>query len=190
MKQKILQASLAGLLGTSAATTGLHYVSRAVIATEEAVYSKYLSLRGKIADKVLVWDKRQISSDVDINSLVSSAARKYKLSESLLHAIIKHESAYNPSAQSKVGAIGLMQIMPANAKRCNTRINKLWDEATNIHCGAQIIKEELQEYKNPEKALQAYNGGPKAVGKYPESIRYSKEVLASAGMYELAKGEE
>ncbi|TXG75836.1 hypothetical protein E6Q11_06485 [Candidatus Dojkabacteria bacterium] len=48
----------------------------------------------------------------------------------------------------------------------------------------------MQEYKDPQKALQAYNGGPKAVGKYPESIRYSKEVLASAGMYELAKGEE
>lgn len=189
MKQKLLQTTLAGILGTSAITSGAHFASRAVIATEEAVYAKYLSFRGKIADKVLVWDGRQTSTDVDINGIVSTAARKYRLSESLLHAIIKHESSYNPSAQSKVGAIGLMQIMPANAKRCNTRMNKLWDEATNINCGAQIIKEELQTYKNPEKALQAYNGGPRAVGKYPESIRYSKEVLASAGIYELTKGE-
>ena len=54
--------------------------------------------------------KRQFSK------LIAKIAKRYKLESALLHAMIRVESAYNPKAKSKVGAVGLMQLMPSTAK--------------------------------------------------------------------------
>ena len=74
---------------------------------------------------------------------------------------LRTESAFNPEAQSPAGAIGLMQVMPANYKRCGLPHRaKLWNERINAECGKlKSFREELATYKgNLINALKAYNG--------------------------------
>jgi hypothetical protein len=76
----------------------------------------------------------------------------------LIQAMISVESNKNPRAVSKAGAIGLMQLMPANAKKFG--IDPL-DPMQNIFGGMQILDEEMKRYKDPVVALAAYNLGSK-----------------------------
>lgn len=110
---------------------------------------------------------------------IAEASNKYKLHQGLLMALMREESAHNPDAFSPKEAIGLMQIMPANAKRCGlSAISKLWDEKTNINCGSLILSQELATYKgNLRSALESFNGGPKAVNHFPESQRYAQRII-------------
>jgi soluble lytic murein transglycosylase-like protein len=110
------------------------------------------------------------------------AADRHGIDRRLFRALIKVESGWNPRALSHAGARGLAQIMPENHKRCGlSNPSQLWDAVNNVRCGAQILSEELQTYNGDiVKALQAYNGGPRCVGRCQESIQYSKKVLALA----------
>lgn len=74
----------------------------------------------------------------------------------LIQAMISVESNKNPRAVSKAGAIGLMQLMPANAKKLG--IDPL-DPMQNIFGGMQILDEEIKRFKDPLLALAAYNAG-------------------------------
>jgi soluble lytic murein transglycosylase-like protein len=76
-----------------------------------------------------------------------------------------------------------MQVMPANFKRCKLpHAGALWETRNNINCGAQIIAEELANYKQLDRALKVYNGGPKALtNRYPESEAYVVKVLSKLG---------
>lgn len=53
---------------------------------------------------------------------IAQAALRYRLPHALLHAVIKAESAYNPTAVSPAGAVGLMQLMPGTALRYGMRL--------------------------------------------------------------------
>jgi soluble lytic murein transglycosylase-like protein len=116
-----------------------------------------------------------------IEQEVVLAADHHGIDRRLFKALIKVESGWNPRALSHAGAMGLAQIMPFNHRRCGLRSpRQLWDVVHNTRCGAQILAEELQTYNGDVvKALQAYNGGPKCVGRCRESIQYSAKVLAN-----------
>ena len=119
-----------------------------------------------------------------INSLIDSAADKYGIKRPLLHSLAVTESGKSPTAVSVKGAIGVLQVMPFNAARCAlSHPGKLWDEATNIDCGARILAEELAGYKgNVTNALKAYNGGPKCVkNRCAESEAYVLKIVTNAG---------
>lgn len=113
------------------------------------------------------------------SALLTKYGTKYSIHPGLLKALGVQESGFNSDAYSPKGAIGFMQIMPFNAKRCGlTKVSKLWDEETNVRCGAQILSEELATYKgNLRKALQAYNGGPKCLDRCAESINYANNII-------------
>jgi Transglycosylase SLT domain len=75
----------------------------------------------------------------------------------LVQAVISAESAGNPSAKSKAGALGLMQVMPANLKKLG--IDDGLNPEQNIKAGIAILSEELERYGDERLALAAYNAG-------------------------------
>jgi soluble lytic murein transglycosylase-like protein len=116
-----------------------------------------------------------------LESEVDRAADAYGLKRSILRALVRVESAYNPKAVSYVGARGVAQIMPANARRCGLPdANKLWDPTYNLRCGAQILREELDQHGDLHKALTVYNCGKV---KCSEGQRYAAKVISLSKLY-------
>jgi len=92
-----------------------------------------------------------------------SAAQKFNLPLSLLLAVARGESDFNPRARSDRNCHGLMQIQwPATAKHLGIyRLNALYEPCTNIRAGARYLRELLDRYNsNLHLALAAYNYGP------------------------------
>ena len=107
---------------------------------------------------------------------VERAADAYGLSRKVMKALVRVESAYNPEAVSSVGARGMAQIMPFNARRCGLPdADHLWDATYNLRCGAKILREELDLHGDLKRALTVYNCGKI---KCAEGQRYAQKVLA------------
>jgi soluble lytic murein transglycosylase len=102
---------------------------------------------------------------------------------SLVHAVIHRESRFNENARSHVGAIGLMQVMPATAKYEAKKIKfylgqtSLFNRRTNITIGAAFLQRLLKKYKNNIiYTIAAYNCGEGGVSKYQKSIKNLKNL--------------
>ena len=97
--------------------------------------------------------------------LITGASHRVGISFSLLKALIKAESDFNPLAVSKAGAKGLTQIMPENVKALN--IKNPFDPWENIMGGARYLQQLIQRFNGElPLALAAYNAGPKSVERY------------------------
>lgn len=118
-----------------------------------------------------------------------AAAKKYNVSESLLKAIAKAESNFNPNDVSSSGAMGIMQLMPATAKELG--VTDPFDPEQNIMGGAKCIAQKLKEFDgNVSLALAAYNAGSGAVrrnGGVPSYCKtYVSKVLSYKSAFETA----
>ena len=106
---------------------------------------------------------------------IVAAARTYQLEPALLHAVISAESGYNPLARSAKGARGLMQLMPATARRYGVE-NPL-DPQQNIYGGAAYLHDLLALFGNDvQLALAAYNAGEGTVMEYGNRIPPYRET--------------
>lgn len=115
-------------------------------------------------------------SSLPYNHEVIAAAKETSLDPALIHAVIATESKHNPRAQSNKGAFGLMQLMPATARRFNVKDRN--DPKQNIVAGAKYLRELLTLYKGDLKlTLAAYNAGPGAVKKYSNQIPPYRETM-------------
>ena len=102
------------------------------------------------------------TSKARYDRIVEEVARAHGLEGALLHAVISVESHYNPKAISKKGAAGLMQLMPATAKRYG--VSDSLDPAQNLHGGAKYLRDLLTLFNSDlSLALAAYNAGENAV---------------------------
>ncbi len=119
---------------------------------------------------------------------IRAAAREHGVDEAVVRAIIHAESAFNPRALSRVGAQGLMQLMPATASRFG--VSNAFDAAQNIRGGVRYLAWLLKRFNgNLTLAAAGYNAGEGAVDKYGgvppyrETQRYVQRVGLLAERY-------
>ncbi len=119
---------------------------------------------------------------VIVEDFVIEAAQRNNIDPALLHAVISTESRYHEGAVSRVGAQGLMQLMPGTARELN--VSQPFDPRANILGGARYLKQLLDRLGDAELAVAAYNAGEGAVRKYRgippyrETRAYVRDVMA------------
>lgn len=141
----------------------------------------YLADKPKDPDYKLIFKSRKgwRESKIDYKSMkknrqrfavkIAAVARSQDLPEGLIHAVIATESAYDPNAVSRTGAVGLMQLMPETAQRYG--VTNRNDPVENLSGGARYLKDLLKRFgNNLELALAGYNAGGGAVEKYGNKI--------------------
>ena len=105
------------------------------------------------------------NSETTLESIFKEASDTYQVPLSLLKAVGKQESNFNPKATSRCGAQGIMQLMPATA--AGLGVTDAYDPKQNIMGGAKYLSELLSKYDgNTTLALAAYNAGSNNVAKY------------------------
>ncbi len=121
-------------------------------------------------------------------SLIQETADRHDVDVALVKAVIRTESYFNPNATSRVGASGLMQLMPQTARRYG--VTDLYSPRQNLDAGVRHLKYLLQRYSHQlHLALAAYNAGEEAVERYggippyPETRDYVKKVLKFHELY-------
>jgi soluble lytic murein transglycosylase-like protein len=117
---------------------------------------------------------------------IRETAQRYDVSASLVEAVIRAESAFNPWAVSRKGAQGLMQLMPQTANALGVRDS--FNPGQNIEGGVRHLRYLIDRYPgNTAFALAAYNAGEAAVDyyrgipPYPETQQYVKKILDRTG---------
>jgi len=127
-----------------------------------------------------------VSGDCDLDWIIFRAGEREGVDPRFIHAVIQQESKYKPDATSSVGARGLMQLMPATAKRFDCNDPK--DEACNVEAGTKYLAWLLKRFDGDVKlALAGYNAGEGSVDKYqgvppyPETQNYVNKIVANYG---------
>ncbi|MBR9729628.1 lytic transglycosylase domain-containing protein [Shewanella intestini] len=124
-------------------------------------------------------------------AFVDNAAKQHHIDSALIRAVIHAESAFKSQAVSRVGAKGLMQLMPLTAK--DMGVLDALNPADNINGGSRYLAKMLKQFNNNvELACAAYNAGPSNVAKYqgvppfPETQAYVKRVQILYQRYKKA----
>jgi soluble lytic murein transglycosylase-like protein len=105
------------------------------------------------------------SGDPELDKIIYEAGEREGVDPRFIHAVIWQESKYKVEARSHAGAQGLMQLMPATAKRFGCHDPN--DPADNINAGAKYLSWLLKRFAgNVELALAGYNAGEGSVDKY------------------------
>lgn len=116
---------------------------------------------------------------------VQAAAEKYDVDKSLIYAVIKTESNFNPNAVSDAGAMGLMQLTPDTFEWLQTyyteendyTVDDLYNYKVNIDYGVNLLSVLLDMYEDEGTAICAYNAGVGRVDGWLENPEYSDDGI-------------
>ncbi len=138
------------------------------------------SVAGSVVD-----DQGLLREDLPFAEIFRSVGAQYGIQPSILAAVAKVESGFDPTAVSHAGAQGLMQFMPGTAAGMGV---DSFDPASSIDGAARYLQENLRRFGSLELALAAYNAGPGAVEEhngippFAETQAYVPKVMAAAGL--------
>lgn len=123
------------------------------------------------------WNDLDVRFPLAYKETITKVSASTKLDPNFIFAVARQESAFLEQARSSVGAMGLMQIMPATARQTarksgiSHRDQYLLDPEYNINLGSQYLTELLQQFNNNRiLAIAAYNAGPHRVNRWMEDI--------------------
>jgi soluble lytic murein transglycosylase len=139
----------------------------------------------------------RIRYPLEYDQIVRGHARNYRLEPALVAAVIYEESKFETDAESKSGALGLMQLTPDTAEGIALRtggsrfeLSDLYDPEINVRYGSWYLRHLLDRYHGDLRlALSAYNGGQGNVDRgviFAETREYVKSVLATRERYRKA----
>ena len=122
---------------------------------------------------------------------IQEISRRFGVSPTLVRAIVRAESGFDPAAVSAKGAGGLMQLMPQTASALG--VADRFDPRENITGGVRHLRYLLDRYRGSVPlALAAYNAGERPVDvhrgipPYPETQQYVRRVMLEAGLKDTA----
>mgnify|MGYP000970189249 CR=1 FL=1 len=159
-----------------------------LVQTQSAINAKTQSTSGSSFASVLQNVQKQKTMPAGAakyDAIFEEASRTYGVSKSLLIAVAKAESNFNPNDVSHAGASGIMQLMPGTAKSLG--VKNVFDPYENIMGGAKLLRDNIRSFGSVPLALAAYNAGPGAVKKYngvppyKETQNYVKKIMADLG---------
>lgn len=122
-----------------------------------------------------------ITRPVEYTDHIKKYSEEYDVDPTLVYAVIKVESNYNPEAKSQMNAHGLMQILPETGNWIAERLgieysdDLLWDPETNIQMGTFYLSYLVHHFKDRDLAIAAYNGGLGNVENWLANESYSKD---------------
>ncbi|MCL5795134.1 MAG: lytic transglycosylase domain-containing protein [Patescibacteria group bacterium] len=139
-----------------------------------------------------------VAYPLDYEQYIAKYAQQYNVDPYFAAAVIYTESRFNADSVSRVGASGLMQIMPSTAAGIaerigDSKVGDLFDPETSIRYGIYYLREKLDMYNNDYKAvLTAYNAGGSVADRYlisrdivlpNETVGFIKTVTNAEEMY-------
>jgi soluble lytic murein transglycosylase-like protein len=133
---------------------------------------------------------RPVPAHAAYDHIIVDYAERYGVDAALVKAIIHAESDFRPKARSRVGARGLMQLMPTTARMYGVSSGRLYEPRSNIHAGVRHLRSLLRTFKgNVRLSVAAYNAGEGAVKRhrglppYRETRGYVRKVLRFYARY-------
>jgi hypothetical protein len=140
-----------------------------------------IATNGKPVDPATIQPSRTRMTDAEVDAAIDAAAARHNVDPSLVRAVVKVESNFNPQAVSRKGAVGLMQLMPSTARQLN--VADPYDPKQNIDGGVRHLKQLLENFNgNVPLSLAAYNAGEGAVSRsngipqYRETQNYVRQI--------------
>lgn len=151
----------------------------AVVASPSVVSVVRVDARtGRLVRSVVVkrptGEKSVSSASPQVRAMVEEASKNFDVSPLLVDSVIQVESNYDPYAISPKGAQGLMQLMPATARRFG--VKNSFDPQQNIEGGVRYLKFLQETFQDDRLAVAAYNAGEKAVAKFGNVPPYRETV--------------
>jgi len=131
---------------------------------------------GRLVRRMVVSGSIQPAAKPDpaIHATIEETAKNLNVNPQLVDSVIQVESNYDPLAVSPKGAQGLMQLMPATARRFG--VTNSFDPRQNIEAGVRYLKFLQDTFQDDRLAIAAYNAGEKAVAKYKDVPPYAETI--------------
>ena len=144
--------------GMQAVTTGVQEAATAPVQAIAQAPQKVAVLTDAIRQQFF-------AKEVPFGSVIYDEAKKNNLPPELVAAVVHTESKFNPTAKSRVGALGLMQLVPRTGRWMGA--SNLFDPVQNIQAGAKYLKYLSDQFDgDQQKVVAAYNAGPGNVQRF------------------------
>jgi soluble lytic murein transglycosylase len=154
---------------------------------ERGFTSSGIALGREIQRREGAWNLRllRIVYPFPYRNIIEAEARERGVDPFLAAALIRQESMFNAAARSPVGAVGLMQVMPATGQALARRLGVprfqpglLAQPELNVHFGTAYLADQLRAYGDRvDLVLAAYNAGPGRVSRWRQFPEYADRLL-------------